>query len=353
MTRWLFLLLVIALLQLLTATFTLSLRWLVGRLIINRWVVSILFLLTNILLVAAVSRIFHGGFAIFATVLALLWIWFIVAVCIFILQKLIPMPTLWKIALPVVFLIITGWGWFNAHNPTIIRYTITLDKPTAPFRILLASDLHLGRQTGNRALDYLRAIADTENPDLILLPGDIINDDARPYLDEKMDENLAKLHAPYGVYMTLGNHEHYGILSENIQALRKSGHSLLLDESIETHGIIIIGREDNTNPNRKTLTELLPTNTNKPIIVLDHQPKDIMTASQLPIDIVVSGHTHRGQIFPANFITKMLYRLDYGYEKIGHGNFFTTSGYGFWGVPLRLASRSEVMIVDVVSKQRF
>lgn len=350
MPRLFFLLIVLILLQLLTAVFAQSLRWILGRGLINFWSMAALYLISNGLLILALSRVFHGGFAIFASILTLLWIWFMAAAPVYLLQKLLPASALWKAALPLSFFALTAWGWYNAHTLAITRYSITLDKPTAPFRILLASDLHLGVQNGNAAIDRLRSIAEQETPDLILLPGDIINDDAAPYLAQHMAENLGKLHAPYGVYITLGNHEHYGELSGNIRALRQSGHTLLLDQSIQTHGITIIGREDNTNPHRKPITALLPADTSHPIIVLDHQPKDIDAISQQPIDLTVSGHTHRGQIFPANFITQYLYRLDYGHAKIGSGHFITTSGYGFWGVPLRLGSQSEIVIIDVKAK---
>jgi len=85
-----------------------------------------------------------------------------------------------------------------------------------------------------------------------------------------------------------------------------------------------------------------------PVILMDHRPTDIEQHANLPIDIQLSGHAHNGQIFPANLIVKFIYRLSYGYEQINQGHFFVTSGYGFWGVPMRLGSQSEVMIIDVV-----
>ena len=91
-------------------------------------------------------------------------------------------------------------------------------------------------------------------------------------------------------------------------------------------------------------------NTDLPIILLDHRPTDIEKHTSLPLDIQVSGHAHKGQVFPASLITKMMYRLDYGHEKIGNLHVFVTSGYGFWGIPMRLGSQSEVIIIDVKGK---
>ena len=82
-------------------------------------------------------------------------------------------------------------------------------------------------------------------------------------------------------------------------------------------------------------------------MVLDHRPTEIVENVQTPMDIQFSGHTHNGQVFPANFIVRALYRLHYGHEAIDGKEIFVSSGYGFWGVPLRLGSRSEVLIVDV------
>ncbi len=93
-------------------------------------------------------------------------------------------------------------------------------------------------------------------------------------------------------------------------------------------------------------------NTDLPIILLDHRPTDIEKHASLPPDIQVSGHAHKGQIFPASLITKMMYRLDYGHEKIGNPHVFVTSGYGFWGIPMRLGSQSEVIIIDVKENKK-
>lgn len=296
MPRWLFLVLVIVLYQLLIWGFLRSLRWMFGTTIINRMVMISVYVLANALFLVAASRIFHGGIAVFATVLALLWLWFMVAA----VTAIVHLGThgridnVLRVLLPMGFLALIGWGWFNAHSPVVRYYTITLDKPTQPFRILLASDQHLGRQIGNRAINQLVDIVNTEKPDIILMPGDIINDDATPYLREKMGENLARLKAPLGIYGTLGNHEFYGNIENNAEALRQSGMRLLRDERVVTRDLVIIGRDDKTNKKRKLMAELMPEDTSKPIIVLDHQPRDIAVQSQLPIDIVVSGHTHRG-----------------------------------------------------------
>ena len=110
-----------------------------------------------------------------------------------------------------------------------------------------------------------------------------------------------------------------------------------------------MGRFDNHKRQRVATTELLAqVNTAEPVILLDHRPSDIIEHSQLPIDLQVSGHTHNGQIFPANLIVSAINRLGYGHEVISNGHFVVSSGYGFWGIPFRLGSRSEVWLITLI-----
>ncbi|SUO93411.1 metallophosphoesterase [Suttonella ornithocola] len=349
MPRWIFILLVVLFYQILLWGVTYSLRWVLG---LNsfKWQTLTLFILANGLLVIAMMRIYHGSIAVFASILALLWIWTIVALVIAILWLILghKAEVTLRILLPVGFLGLVLWGWFNAYSPVVRYFNIHIDKPVSPFKVMVASDLHLGKQVGIKALDKLAALAEREKPDIILLPGDIINDTAAPYLAKNMFTHLGKLKATHGVYATLGNHEFYGNAKENADAIRLSGIKLLRNESVEvSKKFIVIGRDDDHAEHRPPLEKLIPKNTQLPILVMDHRPTEIEEASHLPIDIQVSGHTHKGQIFPANFITKLVYLLDYGYKNINDRHFFVTSGYGFWGIPLRLGSRAEIFIINV------
>lgn len=242
-----------------------------------------------------------------------------------------------------------GLSLYNAYTPVVHYYRVQLNKPMRPLRIGVASDFHLGKYFGGKQMDKLAEIFQREKVDLVLLPGDIMDDNVDAYLAEEMQSHLAKLQAPLGVYATLGNHDLFGDELRIENEVRKTGIHLLMDEAVEVNGrFTVIGRNDDLMPNRpRTETLLRGVNTDLPVFVMDHRPTDIPEHSRLPIDIQVSGHTHKGQIFPANFLTKMTYPLDYGFKQIGGVNFFVTSGYGFWGVPMRLGSQSEVFILDV------
>lgn len=247
------------------------------------------------------------------------------------------------------------YSLYSAYAPVIRKLSIKIDKPlTKPLRIAVASDLHIGRLFGVRAIDRLQQLMIRSGADMLLMPGDIMDDNTDAFNDYHMEQNLSELCSslPGGVYATLGNHDLYGHERPISEALQNAGIQLLNDEvlCIEHEGqpIWLVGRFDNHKRQRVATTNLLAqVDTSQPVILLDHRPSDIDNHSQLPIDLQVSGHTHNGQIFPANFIVNAINRLGYGYEQIGKGHFVVSSGYGFWGIPFRLGSRSEIWLITL------
>lgn len=243
---------------------------------------------------------------------------------------------------------------YNAYTPVVRHVSITIDKPLAkPIRIGMAADTHLGVLVGARQLDKLADIMQREKVDIILLPGDIMDDDTVAYEAENMKPHLQKLRAPLGVYATLGNHDLYGKQRSITRAIEDAGITVLYDDvRLINDDFWLVGRPDTNDKSRmKTSALLKKVNTKQPVILLDHRPDSVMEHSLLPIDVQVSGHVHNGQVFPANFIVRFLNRIHYGYEKIGNGHFVVTSGFGFWGVPFRLGSQSEVWVIDVSSQR--
>ncbi|MDO4430805.1 MAG: metallophosphoesterase [Lonepinella koalarum] len=253
---------------------------------------------------------------------------------------------------PLGLLGLLGLSVYNAYTPKVVHYIVQIDKPLKPVRIGMASDFHLGKWFGGKQLDQLAEIFNQQQVDVILLPGDIMDDNVNAYLAEQMQPHLAKLKAPLGVYATLGNHDFFGDQMRIADEIKKAGIQVLWDQSMTVNNqFVLVGRNDDLVQNRPETAELLKNvDTDLPVFLLDHRPTDIEKHVQLPIDLQVSGHAHRGQIFPANLITYLMYRLDYGYEKIGNGHFVVTSGYGFWGIPMRLGSQSEIVIIDVIGK---
>lgn len=258
-----------------------------------------------------------------------------------------------------VFLGLFIYALYSAYVPVVRQLMININKPmNGQLRIAIASDLHIGRLFGSGAIDRLRHLITQHQADILLMPGDIMDDNTQAFTAYNMAKNLTELYnsLPYGVYATLGNHDLYGHEQPISDSLRAAGVHLLNDEVIclEHQGLPIwlVGRFDNHKPQRVATTELLSqVNTAEPVILLDHRPSDIDDHSKLPIDLQVSGHTHNGQVFPANFIVKAINRLGYGYEAIGSGHFVVSSGYGFWGIPFRLGSRSEIWLITLTGKE--
>lgn len=249
-------------------------------------------------------------------------------------------------------------GTWNAWSPIIRTYHVQVPKPAGELkklRIAMASDLHLGTIVGNRHLKRLVDKVEQIKPDLILLPGDILDDDIEPFLRKKMSTELGKLKAPLGVYAVTGNHEYIGKkVPEFIAAMDAIGIRVLMDETaLIADSFYLIGRKDKASAGfsgdrRLPIKELIaPLDQTKPLIMLDHQPSDIASAAENGIDISVSGHTHRGQMIPNHLITRRLFELDWGYLKKGGLHAIVSSGFGTWGPPVRIGSRSEVIHIEV------
>ena len=339
-------------LQLMLWVFARTLSWIFNlegksRRRLTIWV----FIVLNCVVLSAPLRLFAETFIVSAFTLTLLLFSGFSSVTVGILHIFLKKwDKVLKLLYPIIFLGFIGLGLYNAYTPVVHHYQVRLNKPMKPLRIGMASDTHLGKFFGAKQLDKLAAIMQQEKVDIILLPGDIMDDNVNAYLAEKMQPHLAKLQAPLGVYATLGNHDFFGDQARIEQEIRKAGIIPVMDESLVIDNrFTLIGRNDDLVTDRPTTAQLLKdVNTDLPVILMDHRPTDIEQHANLPIDIQLSGHAHNGQIFPANLIVKFIYRLSYGYEQINQGHFFVTSGYGFWGVPMRLGSESEVMIIDVV-----
>ena len=246
----------------------------------------------------------------------------------------------------------TALGLFWAYSPTVINKTIKIDKHLdKTVKIAMVSDLHLGTFFSNPQLEKLNKIVDEEKPDAVVIAGDLMDDDMVMYKKRNMQENLSKLKSPLGVYTTMGNHDRDAL--EIVNEVKKTGIIPLFDESIAINNdVTLVGRKDKSvSRDRLDTAELLNSvDLNKTIILVDHQPDAVDYHATLPIDVQLSGHTHRGQLWPLNFITDVVYTLDHGYAKINGKHFFTSAGYGFWGPPFKTSARSEVWIITIEGK---
>ena len=219
-------------------------------------------------------------------------------------------------------------------------------------RIVAASDIHLGTIIGARRLRGLIERINALGPDVVLLPGDIVDEDLAPVIRGNLGETLRAIRAPQGVYAVTGNHEFIGGAGPACEYLSAHGITMLRDSVVRlASGLTIVGREDRSGAGfagtkRKTLEALMEgVDTSSPVVLMDHQPFGLREATGKGIDLQLSGHTHHGQLWPLNFITKRVYELSWGEKEIAGTRFLVSCGVGTWGPPVRTGNRPEILLI--------
>jgi predicted MPP superfamily phosphohydrolase len=260
------------------------------------------------------------------------------------------------ITLIISFFLITG-GFINALIPSVKSYNITISKSAGDLkelRIAAVSDIHLGSIIRKRSIIKLSEILRKLKPDLVLLLGDIVDGEIGPVLRDDLLKYFTCPKCGDGLYAITGNHEFIGGAKRTIPYIESKGIRILKDEVITIDGgIQLIGRLDRDSKrffgiDRKSLGELFEgINTSRPIILLDHQPFNLDESEKQGVDLQLSGHTHNGQLWPLNYLTKKMFELSYGYIKKGKTHIIVSSGFGIWGPRVRSASRSEVLLINI------
>ncbi len=254
------------------------------------------------------------------------------------------------IALVVTTIII---GHINAWTPKITKKTLSINKKGGKYnslKIVAVSDIHLGTIIGPRKTGKLVHTINALHPDIILLAGDIVDEDIKPVISQNLGKNLLNLKAPLGIYGVTGNHEYIGGAEDAVKYLEEHGVKILRDTStLINNSFYVVGREDRDKTNYTGITRKQPKELttylekDKPIILLDHQPYHLEEAQQAGVDLQISGHTHHGQLWPFNYITEKIFEVSSGYKKKGDAHFYVSNGYGTWGPPVRLGNRPEIM----------
>jgi hypothetical protein len=248
-------------------------------------------------------------------------------------------------------------GFINAIIPVTREYNITINKSAGSvktLRIAAVSDIHLGSIIRKRSLKKMSGMIKDLKPDLVLLLGDIVDGEIGPVLRGDLLQYFTWPECVDGLYAITGNHEFIGGANRTIPYIESKGIRVLKDEMVTIEGgIQIIGRIDRDSyrfyrKERMPLGELMKlADTTKPVILLDHQPFHLDETAKYGIDLELSGHTHNGQMWPLNYVTRMIYELSYGYLKKRNTNFIVSSGYGLWGPRIRSGSRSEVLLINL------
>lgn len=244
-------------------------------------------------------------------------------------------------------------GYINAKNPRIKILNINIPKnshPTKSLNIVVASDIHLGTIVCKTRLEHIVEKINALDPDLVLLPGDIVDEDLGPVIKQNLGETLRKIRSKFGVVGITGNHEYIGGVEEAYRYLIAHNIIVLRDSVIKINdSLYVVGREDLsvrqfTGKRRKPLDEIM-TGVDKtlPVILMDHQPFRLEDAVQNGVDLQLSGHTHHGQLWPFNFISKKVYEVSWGYKKKGDTHIYVSCGVGTWGPPVRTGNTPEIV----------
>lgn len=261
------------------------------------------------------------------------------------------------ITIAVVSLIVIA-GHINALNTRVKEISLNIPKKVTgnhQMKIVMASDIHLGALIGENREEHLVSIITKQKPDLVLLCGDLVDGDVGAALRKNLGRHFQEIRTPMGVYAIPGNHEYIGGIKKTLPYLESINIKLLRDKVLVLpNGVQLVGRDDRDNrtmgegTGRKSLKELM-TGLDKtfPIIVMNHQPFDLDEAVKEDVDLHLSGHTHHGQLWPFNYMTKAIFELSWGYLKKGNTNFYVSSGFGSWGPPVRLGNTPEVVVFNL------
>ncbi len=275
------------------------------------------------------------------------------------------------------------YGVHHAAQIKVTEYSVSIDKPAdrTSLRVVLAADLHLGCSVGTGQMERMTELINRQHPDLVCIAGDIF-DNSYMALDDpdRLARILSGIQSRCGVYACPGNHDveerllagfTFPHLSErereNIadgrekmeRFLTASGIRLLRDETILIDdSFYLIGRRDRSERDgagpRKSV-EVLMNDLRKtqdpavslPVIVMDHQPRDLSALAAAGVDLTLSGHTHDGQMFPANLLMPLLWENPCGMLETDGMYSIVTSGVGVWGPNMRILTDSEIVVINI------
>lgn len=263
--------------------------------------------------------------------------------------------------------VIFAYGHYNIMHITQTDYTIYTDKNIRDegYRAALIADVHFGVSVDLQELKEKCNDINEQNVDMVFLCGDIVDDNTSKEDMIQVFKAFSEIQSTYGVYYVYGNHDRQ--LYRNSRAYSEEelkntiegfGITILQDEKVAAGDeIVLVGREDasyyvssDKTGERTSVGELIKdTDKDKFIIVLDHQPKEYEENSDAGTDLLLSGHTHAGQMWPLNIAFKFLKFDDavYGYTRIKDTQALITSGFAGWGYSVKTSSPAEYVIIDI------
>jgi predicted MPP superfamily phosphohydrolase len=247
-------------------------------------------------------------------------------------------------------LLVSCYGLINARWIRIRRVPIHLPNLPSSWRgrtALLFSDFHLGHINGVGFSRRIAAMAARLNPDIVLIPGDLF--DGTKCDPDRLAAPLKQLSPPFGIFFSTGNHDEFGGAAQYTSAITRAGIRVLTNENVTVDGLQIIGipYHDSTFPIRvKATLEALRPAQGQACILLNHAPTRLPIVENAGVSLQVSGHTHGGQVFPCTWFTRRIFgKFTHGLHNFGALQVYTSYGAGTWGPPMRVGTRSEIVLI--------
>lgn len=253
------------------------------------------------------------------------------------------------------------YGYYNIHHPIQTTYTVETEKaiPSTGYKIAFISDLHTGLTLDRSGLEKYAREIEQQKPDIVLLGGDLVDEGTTLEELQMAFEVLGTIESRFGTYYVYGNHDESNYSSNKNYSKKQldtaitQNHIHILDDAVATidDQFTLIGRRDLSLSPRKTAGQLMKeTDANDFLLMLDHQPVETKENNALHVDLMMSGHTHGGQIWPAGYVIELMGQVSYGKKDWSHMQQIVSSGIAGWGYPIRTEHHSEYVIVNVKQK---
>jgi predicted MPP superfamily phosphohydrolase len=249
------------------------------------------------------------------------------------------------------------YGYFEARNiqtERLVLATTKLPAGTDRLTIVQLSDVHLGLINRSGRLTPMLAAVKAAEPDILVVTGDLV--DAEINHLTGLAEMFRTIEPKNGKFAIMGNHEYFAGTEKALAFIRDAGFTMLRSEAITSGPITLVGVDDRTGvqlklrspePEQALFAGLAR---DKFILLLKHQPT-IDQASLGLFDLQLSGHTHKGQLFPFTWLTRLSYPLNAGRYDLAKGSvLYVNRGTGTWGPPIRVLAPPEVTVIELVKK---
>ncbi len=290
----------------------------------------------------------HSGLALWVRLAADLWLGISPVVLALVLLMEVPvalgMLSTWVAGHVVIdlSLVLLIYAIYQAWRPSLVRVPLASAKLTRPLRFVQITDVHIGSRSSRflqRVMDQVVAL----KPDFLCITGDFID---APGIGEERLKALQDFAGP--IYFSIGNHEKYEDLEDIIARLQNLGVKVLRDRSLIAGEVQVIGIDDKEDHQQvaKQLAHI-DIEKDKFALLLYHRPRGLKDAAAAGVDLMISGHTHNGQVMPFNFIVDQVFEMSAGLFQHGDTHLYVSSGTGTWGPTMRLGTRSEITLFEV------